>query len=57
MSFLKPKDDPHVKEFYEEQLKNKPRAKSSKKSSASSKKSSSGLGGAKTRKHNKRLKK
>jgi hypothetical protein len=71
MSYLKPKDDPHVKEFYEEQLKNDPlpppghqqvqlppksrKNASSKKSSASSKKPSSGLSGAKTRKRNKSI--
>jgi hypothetical protein len=57
MSYLKPKDDPHVKEFYDEQLKNEPPpAKSSKKSNTkSSKKHSPGLGGAKTRKRNKRI--
>lgn len=48
MSYFKPENDPKMKEFYEEQLKNKPPVRSSKKSS-------SGLGGAKTRKHNKRV--
>jgi hypothetical protein len=59
MSYLKPKDDPNVKKFYEEQLKNEPPppAKSSKKSNTkSSKKPSPGLGGAKTRKRNKPFK-
>lgn len=61
--YIKPENDPNVKDFYHEQLKNDPPpaaaaapTRSSKKSNPkSSKKPSPGLGGAKTRKHNKRV--